>query len=318
MAGETDDMVAALVQGQKIDSEYVDCFLLTYRQWMSPRTLIEKLEAEYMKPEKHALRIRYVNIVKKLLERHFFDFEEREDEVALESFLDYMERDGFQTLIGNLRKTWKFRSRMCKTESCNIDCMYQDPTIPEAFDAISAFDVTSVSSAILAQHLTQIDLELFKAVTGDCIARYFWGSREKDEIMLVPINRYISHFNRVGFWVATSILYHEEVKQRALVIGKFIKVAKACFDHHDFNTCMAVMSGLGTVAVSRLKQSWEHVASKRLSIYHHLEEYMSCMGNFRSYRSILSQAKLPIIPFFGLFIKDVSNNITQIAMQFIF
>ncbi|XP_049563627.1 ras-GEF domain-containing family member 1C isoform X4 [Orcinus orca] len=102
-------------------------------------------------------------------------------------------------------------------------------------------------------------------------------------------------------------------KQRAQVIEFFIDVARECFNIGNFNSLMAITSGMNMSPVSRLKKTWAKVKTAKFFI---LEHQMDPTGNFCNYRTALrgaahrsltahSSREKIVIPFFSLLIKDI-------------
>jgi hypothetical protein len=52
-------------------------------------------------------------------------------------------------------------------------------------------------------------------------------------------------------------MIQKDVKMRGKMLKKFIKIASECEQINNFNTCMAILSGLNNVAVQRLKSLWD-------------------------------------------------------------
>jgi hypothetical protein len=48
-----------------------------------------------------------------------------------------------------------------------------------------------------------------------------------------------------------------EIKNRVKVVEKLIKIANHCLKLNNYNTALAIVSGLNLVSVSRLKATWE-------------------------------------------------------------
>ncbi|CAB1325213.1 unnamed protein product [Coregonus sp. 'balchen'] len=102
-------------------------------------------------------------------------------------------------------------------------------------------------------------------------------------------------------------------KQRAQVIEFFIDVARECFNIGNFNSLMAIISGMNMSPVSRLKKTWGKAKTAKFFI---LEHQMDPTGNFYNYRTALRGAvhrsqtansirEKIVIPFFSLLIKDI-------------
>jgi hypothetical protein len=113
------------------------------------------------------------------------------------------------------------------------------------------------------------------------------------------------------YWVATEVCTQPELKKRVCVVEMWIKIAKICFKLKNFNSCMAIISGLNLVAVSRLKNTWEDIDPKKLNYLTEIEAYFSPVSNHRAYRTALSkfmEAEIPtepIIPIISIFLKDL-------------
>jgi len=60
----------------------------------------------------------------------------------------------------------------------------------------------------------------------------------------------------MNFWVVTEIVKTKNVNKRVQLVKKFIKLAQVLRQMNNFNSCFAVLSGLGNTAVSRLTQTW--------------------------------------------------------------
>ncbi|XP_010622045.1 ras-GEF domain-containing family member 1C isoform X1 [Fukomys damarensis] len=127
------------------------------------------------------------------------------------------------------------------------------------------------------------------------------------------LEAYVKWFNRLCYLVATEICMPAKKKQRVQVIEFFTDVARECFNIGNFNSLMAIISGMNMSPVSRLKKTWAKVKTAKFFI---LEHQMDPTGNFCNYRTALrgaahrsltahsSQEKV-VIPFFSLLIKDI-------------
>ncbi|XP_053422560.1 ras-GEF domain-containing family member 1C isoform X2 [Nycticebus coucang] len=127
------------------------------------------------------------------------------------------------------------------------------------------------------------------------------------------LEAYVKWFNRLCYLVATEICMPAKKKQRAQVIEFFIDVARECFNIGNFNSLMAIISGMNMSPVSRLKKTWAKVKTAKFFI---LEHQMDPTGNFCNYRTALrgaahrsltahSSREKIVIPFFSLLIKDI-------------
>ncbi|XP_041741444.1 ras-GEF domain-containing family member 1B-B isoform X2 [Coregonus clupeaformis] len=152
-------------------------------------------------------------------------------------------------------------------------------------------DVLSVcdDSFILAQQLTHIEL---------------------DRLSFIGPEEFIQ-----AFGVKDSLDNHKPVKKkhRARALDFFIDVARECYNIGNFNSLMAIITGMNMSPVSRLKKTWSKVNTDKFDI---LEHQMDPSSNFSNYRTALrgatqrsitahsNQEKI-VIPFFSLLIKDI-------------
>ncbi|KAI1238553.1 hypothetical protein IHE44_0013287 [Lamprotornis superbus] len=136
-----------------------------------------------------------------------------------------------------------------------------------------------------------------------------YGDRKKTR----NLEAYVEWFNRLSYLVATEICMPVKKKHRARVIEYFIDVARECFNIGNFNSLMAIISGMNMSPVSRLKKTWAKVKTAKFDI---LEHQMDPSSNFYNYRTALrgatqrsltahSNREKIVIPFFSLLIKDI-------------
>jgi len=73
-----------------------------------------------------------------------------------------------------------------------------------------------------------VAIKLFKTIQPDSFAIYLWGKKDPklQEEMTRNLNKFIDRFNKVGFWVATEICQVTNLKDRVVVMERFIQIAK--------------------------------------------------------------------------------------------
>ncbi|CAG0892664.1 unnamed protein product [Cyprideis torosa] len=202
-------------------------------------------------------------------------------------------------------------------------------------------DIISVcpSPLDLAQQLTLVELRRLVYVGPEEIVYCLWRdptislpkALEKElaiahaNIRMANLEFYVDWFNRLSYLVASEICQYQRKRHRAKAIEYWIQVARECFNLGNFNSLMAILSGLSLGPVSRLKKTWTRVHNTQLSV---LEHQMSPDSNFASYRSTLAAAKWRrsgaengkvvadeqqerrkiIIPVFSVLIKDLQHT----------
>ena len=96
------------------------------------------------------------------------------------------------------------------------------------------------------------------------------------------LDAYVSWFNRLSYLVATAVCYQNpKKKHRVKVIEFWIEVARECINFANFNSLMAIITGLNMTPVRRLKRTWLKIQSGKFNA---LEHQMDPSSNFLSYR----------------------------------
>ncbi|XP_070089806.1 ras-GEF domain-containing family member 1C isoform X1 [Equus przewalskii] len=146
---------------------------------------------------------------------------------------------------------------------------------------------------MLAQQLTHVELERLRHIGPEEFVQAFVnkdplaGTKPCFSDKTDNLEAYVKWFNRLCYLVATEICMPAKKKQRAQVIEFFIDVARECFNIGNFNSLMAIISGMNMSPVSRLKKTWAKVKTAKFFV---LEHQMDPTGNFYNYRTALRGA----------------------------
>lgn len=151
--------------------------------------------------------------------------------------------------------------------------------------------------------MTLHDHKLLSAIRKEEFIVQMWGDAENEAQAKFTNNltNMIDEFNYVSFWAATEICLLPDVNDRADMLKRFIVIAKECMRYNNYNSSMALVTGLNVAAVQRLKHTWSLIPSQLLKTLRELEKLMHPHGNFAAYRE--SNKDPPCIPFFGLYLK---------------
>ncbi|KAI9104847.1 ras guanine nucleotide exchange factor domain-containing protein [Phlyctochytrium arcticum] len=171
----------------------------------------------------------------------------------------------------------------------------------------------------LARQLTLQEHTRFAAIRPVAFFLHLWAGSGPPSPMLAkflrPIQEMIESFNQVSYWIATEICTQPEIKNRIKVVENCIKLAHECRLLHNYNTVLAIISGLNISAVSRLKLTWEGVFKqgvepKRQKRLNELETLLQPTQNYRNYRNLKDGSErdepaTPFIPILSLLLKDL-------------
>ncbi|XP_015750636.1 PREDICTED: ras guanine nucleotide exchange factor J-like [Acropora digitifera] len=87
----------------------------------------------------------------------------------------------------------------------------------------------------------------------------------------------------------------------------FIETAKLCLELRNFNAVMAiVVAALGCAPVRRLHKTKELVPKEYLEQYAKMEILMDTKDNYKRYRQALATSPTPSVPYFGIYMKDLT------------
>ncbi|XP_045464287.1 ras-GEF domain-containing family member 1B-like isoform X3 [Harmonia axyridis] len=182
-------------------------------------------------------------------------------------------------------------------------------------------DITEICPfpSTLAQQLTQLELERLSFIGPEEFVQAFAKENPlletsfKDMKKTRNLEQYVQWFNRLSYFVATQVCKYQKKKQRVRMMEYWIETGRECFNIGNFNSLMAIISGLNMSPISRLKKTWNKIHSGKFAI---LEHQMDPSSNFSSYRSTLKaamwrsagatdQRQRIVIPFFSLLVKDL-------------
>ncbi|NXX65722.1 RGF1B protein, partial [Spizella passerina] len=199
-----------------------------------------------------------------------------------------------QTLLRKLAAVTQYEEVLAKIDATtSTDRLTLLKTKPQSVQR----DIITVCNDpyVLAQQLTHIELERLNYIGPEEFIQAFvqkdplnndkscYGEQKKTR----NLEAYVEWFNRLSYLVATEICMPVKKKHRARVIEYFIDVARECFNIGNFNSLMAIISGMNMSPVSRLKKTWAKVKTAKFDI---LEHQMDPSSNFYNYRTALRGA----------------------------
>ncbi|KAI7886138.1 ras GEF [Lichtheimia hyalospora FSU 10163] len=170
--------------------------------------------------------------------------------------------------------------------------------------------------SVVANQLTWIEAELFGKIKAREFIRNIWAPGQQSRPSSVSsedqikagsaVVASIAHFNFISAWVATMIVTQAKVNKRAALLQKFMSIAVELRNHNNYNSLMAVLAGLNSAPVLRLKQTREAMTDKKIyKQFQSLERLMSSDRSFSSYRLALKASEPPGVPYLGIHNQDL-------------
>lgn len=166
-----------------------------------------------------------------------------------------------------------------------------------------------VDESELAEEMTRIEWDLFSVI----------GPRDWLRHALVKphyrvphgrVAKSISHFNYISAWVVSVVLAQPKAKTRARAVEKLIRVAVRLRILNNYNTLYAVLSGLASGPIHRLRHTRALVQENRELHKRHLSltRLMSPDRASAAYRLALENSSGRIIPFIGVHLHDILST----------
>ena len=297
----------------------IDSVLTCLPSIMSPisfaRQLIIRWDTNVKDPKAlPILRNRIIAILRIWLDVATFNGFSKECNMLLDKFMNNcVMSNKYLTGTDELLSQWE----KCKNFSHQVSNKSQDVTNPllsprpprseSSIGMESAEESISVSTRFtpleVASQLTLIEHKRFQRISMVELMDANWTLKNRDE--LAPnLLHMIHHSTFVTLWVQTMILSESDVKERARVVRWLINVAQKCKELANYNSVMAIIGGLQSCAIDRLKKTWEEVGLKNRRKVDQLFNLM-VRENYKEYRGIIKSCSGPCVPFPGMWLSDL-------------
>lgn len=191
------------------------------------------------------------------------------------------------------------------------------PILPKSLKKIHLLDVDPIE---MARQLTLREFKLYVVITAqECLNRGCGNRGSKSSAAsttsstsgTTPVNQnkigeFIHNSNHLTNWVSFMILKHNEPKKRATTIKFFVEVSDYCREMNNFSSMTAIISGLYSSTIHRMKKTWELVPTKTRTKLDSMNQLMNSTRNFNDYRDMLNSVCPPAVPFFGVYLTDLT------------
>ncbi|KAG4431913.1 hypothetical protein IFR05_012600 [Cadophora sp. M221] len=321
-------LVEQLTRHDKLDSSFNNTFLLTYRSFTTARELFEMLVKRFQiqPPEgmvqsdydiwrdrkQKPIRFRVVNILKSWFDNFWME-DQSDDTKALIREVYTFARDTVKTtetpgsgpLMAVLEQRLRGQDTTAKRLVLTLSQSTPQPIMPKNMKKLKFLDIDVTE---FARQLTIVESKLYgKIKPTECLNKT-WQKKvgENDPEPAPNVKALILHSNQLTNWVAEMILTQLDVKKRVVVIKHFVLVADKCRQLNNYSTLTSIISALGTAPIHRLKRTWDQVPAKTTTVLESMRRLMGSTKNFGEYRESLHLANPPCIPFFGVYLTDLT------------
>ncbi|XP_063288542.1 rap guanine nucleotide exchange factor 1 isoform X2 [Pelobates fuscus] len=280
---------------------YCEAFLTTYRTFISPEELIQKLQYRYER------FCHFQDTFKQRVSKNtFFVLVRVVDELCLVELTDEILKLLMELVFrlvckGELSLARVLRKNILeKVENKRMLTHANSALRPLAARGVAARPGTlhDFHSHEIAEQLTLLDAELFYKIE---IPEVLLWAKEQNEEKSPNLTQFTEHFNNMSYWVRSIIMLQEKAQDRERLLLKFIKIMKHLRKLNNFNSYLAILSALDSAPIRRLE--WQKQTSEGLAEYCTLIDSSS---SFRAYRAALSEVEPPCIPYLGLILQDLT------------
>ncbi|KAI5989018.1 ras GEF [Pisolithus albus] len=316
--------VAALVERltahEYADPKFNRAFLMTFRSfttldellkllidrfWIQPPPNLDTEDlGHWRKFKQYVVRMRVINTLKSMIQDG--DVLEKEELGVLDhmaefaSQVDVFDIPAAKQLLNSVKRARRGMDHRKITVNTSMD----PPPAPIVPKRIELLEIEALE---LARQLTITESQLYQKIRpSECMQR----SQQSKQRRTDPrdgVANFIRRSNKIAHWVAFSILSKDEARRRASVIKHFILVADQCRMLQNFSTMGAIVSGLNSAPIHRLKRSWEQVSSRHMSQLQTCEATINSYRNYNKVRTTLATVSPPCVPFVGVFLTALTH-----------
>ncbi|KAE8346456.1 hypothetical protein BDV24DRAFT_81133 [Aspergillus arachidicola] len=321
-------LVEHLTRHDKLDASFNNTFLLTYRSFTTAAELFELLTQRFnIQPpfglnqeemqmwidrKQKPIRFRIVNILKSWFENFWMEPNDEAHMKLLERVHAFTKDSiattktpGTPPLLTVIEQRLRGQDTTVKRLVPTQAVPAPSPIVPKNMKKLKFLDIDPIE---FARQLTIIESRLYSKIRPiECLNKTWQKKVGPDEPEpATNVKALILHSNQLTNWVAEMILSQSDVKKRVVVIKHFVNVADKCRALNNYSTLTSIISALGTAPIHRLGRTWGQVSGRTSTILEQMRKLMASTKNFGEYRETLHLANPPCIPFFGVYLTDLT------------
>lgn len=166
-----------------------------------------------------------------------------------------------------------------------------------------------IPDELIARELTRMDWIMFSAIRPRDLVRHVALSKEQKDACkdLAHVNRMIEHFNQLASWVANYVLCRDKPKHRALMLEKFMRIARKLRELNNYNALGALIAGVKSTSVHRLGATRELIPQATGKDWLKLEILMAPSRSHFAYRLAWENSSTERIPYLPLHRRDLAS-----------
>eukprot|EP01091_Cochliopodium_minus_P017976 TRINITY_DN7190_c0_g1_i1.p1 TRINITY_DN7190_c0_g1~~TRINITY_DN7190_c0_g1_i1.p1 ORF type:complete len:831 (+),score=220.34 TRINITY_DN7190_c0_g1_i1:38-2530(+) len=284
-------------------------FLINYKYLIAPLDLLEKLILTYcttpslygdssqfgnIEERMRPVRLRVINIIKKWVRFHPSDFENKTLKKLLLTFVNLTIKTSFPSIAKSLALTLMNSKKDILTS--------EEIPLPSLLpNDLNSFTFLELNSTEIARQVTLICFEKYQQIEIHEIKSYV----KKNKDMHAPnIISFIEMLNGLTHIVMTSLVVQIQTELRVSYFKKWITVLQELFEMKNFCAFEAILGAFWVQPVHRLRETFAALGKDTLKI---LDQFQGVNAqNFKQLRLLCSQSNTHCIPYFGIYLKDLT------------
>eukprot|EP01113_Clastostelium_recurvatum_P023851 TRINITY_DN2845_c0_g1_i3.p1 TRINITY_DN2845_c0_g1~~TRINITY_DN2845_c0_g1_i3.p1 ORF type:complete len:831 (+),score=173.86 TRINITY_DN2845_c0_g1_i3:194-2494(+) len=310
-AGTLNQIFMLLTNEEKPNLKFVKTFITTYQSFTTPEMFLRKLVQRYRVPE-HVdskkilpIQLRVINVLRMWADTQFKDFTSELVD-ALNIFLEVdLKKDGHVKLADAIASVIQRQNGPRRAKGTLIVPAY--PTLGTAafWNKYTVDFFSNLDEEEIAKQLCLIDFDTYKSIEPVELLNQAWN-KPALRFRSPNVMRMITRFNSISFWVSRLLAGEERVKTRGRIMVKILKMAQVLYKLGNFNSLLAVLSGLNHSAIYRLKFTMEEVPSSLSSEIQKYNDLFSSDKGYRNYRAHVHRVNPPLVPYLGVYLTDLT------------
>lgn len=162
---------------------------------------------------------------------------------------------------------------------------------------------------VIARELTRMDWIMFSSIRSRDLVRHCSLSKAQKAACknLAHVDRMIEHFNQLASWVANYVLFRDKPKHRALMLEKFMRIARKVRELNNYNALGAIIAGVKSTSVHRLTATRELLPAAVGKDWMRLEALMAPSRSHSAYRLAWENSSSERIPYLPLHRRDLAT-----------
>eukprot|EP01090_Pellita_catalonica_P023079 TRINITY_DN9252_c0_g1_i1.p1 TRINITY_DN9252_c0_g1~~TRINITY_DN9252_c0_g1_i1.p1 ORF type:complete len:520 (-),score=92.16 TRINITY_DN9252_c0_g1_i1:66-1490(-) len=288
------DLMKKLLIKGSADKEFVKCFFMVYRSFISPSELLVSFSEAYQlskedaKPPLGSSFASWSRNVKVHIRLQFKAW------VA-----EYAEDFKFiKTDVEKFLDSWRLPD--AKKEILDLidlgSRVSRGVVAPRKDDEAKPKEFISYSPREIAQEITLIQMKLYNSIKGYEFLDGAWTTTKNRNNTVLKM---LKLTEKLSWWTANTILNEDDLKPRTKMISHFINIAVELMKLRNFYAAVAVIGGLGTEPVARLNQTKDGISKKSKTAY--VKIYTAIREN----KTNESSEKKACVPWFDTYLSKI-------------